>query len=244
MKDEGWRTRLIERPRWHVAVEQRYCHVHPASRAVDRCDRCGEPFCAACLQQVERWRVCAACVAQFRREERAGRLPARLHRMRREIVAGISILVVLTLVVVGLQALLQSGGSNADLLRSAEIVGSKLHGGAAQQPAATLQVVGTLSADHPPATLLVVGHGFQPGAAVTLRAEVDGPGALLGQTERGQAGVTTLGAVIARADGTGAISAQIAVPDAATVPAPYRIQVHAQEDHKTAGTLDVQPGGS
>lgn len=52
MKDEGWRSELIERPRWHVGVEQRDCRFHPATGAVDRCDRCSEPYCAACLQEV------------------------------------------------------------------------------------------------------------------------------------------------------------------------------------------------
>jgi hypothetical protein len=49
--------RLIARPRWHPPVGNRACSVHPFLPAVDRCDRCGQPFCADCLQHVARWRI-------------------------------------------------------------------------------------------------------------------------------------------------------------------------------------------
>jgi len=47
---------------------------------------------------------------------------------------------------------------------------------------AMLQMAGTLSADHPPATLVLKGHGFQAGEVVKVSGEVDGPGALMGPT--------------------------------------------------------------
>ncbi|MGI8912294.1 MAG: hypothetical protein ACR2JY_00650 [Chloroflexota bacterium] len=241
MKDEGWRARLIEQPRWHASVAQRYCQLHPAVRAVDRCDRCGDPFCAACLQEVERWRICAVCRQQFRREERAGRLPSRLRRVRSEIVAGISIVVVMALVVIGLQTLLRGSSSNAAMLRSAEIVGSKLNGAAAPR-LVTLQMVGTAGADHPPATLEFTGKGFQAGEVVTVSAEVDGPGALLGPTQCGQDSVTWLGSRMATADGAGAVTVRFSVPDADHLPTPYRIQAHARGNRGATAAFSLHPG--
>jgi len=242
MTDEGWRSRLIERPRWHVPIEQRYCHVHPAFRAVDRCDRCGEPFCAACLQEVERWRVCTACCRQFQREERAGRLAERLRRLRGEVLAAVGVVLVLALVTIGMQALLRSTSSNPAMLQSAEIVGNKLNG-APPPRLATLQVEGTLAADHPPATLVITGHGFQASEIVTVKAELDGSGALLGPTMRGQEGVTPLGQVTAKANKDGAISVWIAVHNAAQSATPYRLQVYAGGNRMTTAALDLHPGG-
>ena len=240
MKDEGWRSHLIEKPRWHVPIEQRYCHVHPAFRAVDRCDRCGEPFCAACLREVERWRVCSACLRRFQREVRAGRLPERLRRLRGEVLAAIGVVLVLALVTIGLQALLRGASSNAAMLQSAEIVGNKLNG-APPPRLATLQVEGTLAADHPPATLVITGRGFQVGEVVAVKAELDGSGALLGPTMRGQDGVTPLGQVTAKADKAGAVSVWIAVPKAAQSATPYRLQVYARGNRGTTGDLDLTP---
>jgi hypothetical protein len=59
----------------------------------------------------------------LQREERAGRLPERLRRLRGEIVVGIGVMLVLALVTIGLQALLRSTSSNVAMLQSAEIVG-------------------------------------------------------------------------------------------------------------------------
>lgn len=242
MKDEGWRSKLIERPRWHVGVERRACRLHPATRAVDRCDHCGEPYCAACLQEVERWRVCAACIRQFHREEHASRLPERLRRLRGQVLTFVGVVAVLALVTFGLQASLRGASSNADMLQSAEIVGNKLNGAPAPR-LATLHVAGTLAADHPPATLVITGSGFQTGEVVTVKAELDGPGALLGSTERGQVGVTSLGQVTAKADKAGAINAWIAVSDAAHSPTPYRVQVYARGNRGTTAALDLHPAG-
>lgn len=242
MKDEGWRFRLIERPRWHVGVERRYCRLHPATRAVDRCDHCGEPFCAVCLYWVERWRVCAACLHQFQREEHASRLSERLRRLGGQVLTVVGIVAVLALVTFGLQALLRGTSSNAAMLQSAGIVGNRLHGAPAP-PVATLHVAGTLAADHSPATLVITGSGFQTGEVVTVKAELDGPGALLGSTERGQVGVTSLGQVTAKADKAGAINAWIAVPEAAHAPTPYRVQVYARGNRGTTAALDLHPAG-
>ena len=242
MKDESWRSRLIEKPRWHVGVEQRYCQVHPAFCAVDRCDRCGEPFCAACLQEVERWRVCGACLRRFQREERAGQLPERLRRLRGKVLAALGVVLVLALITIGLQALLRGASSNGAMLQSAEIVGNKLNG-AAPPRSATLRVEGALAADHPPATLVITGSGFQAGEVVTVKAELDGSGALLGPTMRGQEGVTPLGQVTAKADKGGAVNAWIAVHDAAHSPTPYRVQVYARGNRGTTAALDLHPGG-
>jgi hypothetical protein len=242
MKDEGWRSRLIDKPRWHVGVEQRYCHVHPATRAVDRCDRCGEPYCAACLREVERWRVCTACCRLFLREERAVRLPERLRRWWGQVLVFVSIVAVLALITLGMQALLRGASSNAAMLQSAEIVGNRLNGAAAPRTA-TLHVEGTLAADHPPATLVITGSGFLAGEVVTVKAELDGSGALLGPTNRGQEGVTPLGQATAKADNDGAISVWIAVHDAAHSPTLYRLQVYARGNRGTAAALDLHPAG-
>jgi hypothetical protein len=238
MKDEGWRSRLIERPRWHVGVEQRYCRLHPATRAVDRCDHCGEPYCAACLQGVERWRVCAGCLRLLQREERARRLPERLRRLRGQVVAAIGVLLVLTLIAVGLQALLRGASSDATMLQSAELVGNKLNGAPAPR-LATLQVRGGLPAAHPPAGFDVTGGGFRPGEVVQVTAEVDVNGAVVGATKKGQAGVTELGGVTATAAKDGSIAVHFAVPNAAKLSAPYRIQVNAQGSRGTTGYFDL-----
>ena len=241
MKDEGWRSKLIERPRWHVGVEQRYCRLHPATRAVDRCDRCGEPYCAACLDEVERWRVCAGCLRLLQREERARRLPERLRRLRGQVITGIGVLLVLALVTVGLQALLHGASSDATMLQSAEVVGNKLNGAPAAR-LATLLVAGPLAAAQPPAALDVTGSGFQPGEVVRVSAEIDVAGAIVGPTKRGDAGVTTLGVVTVTAAKDGTITVHFAVPNAAKLSTPYRIQVNARGIRGTTGYLDLPPG--
>jgi hypothetical protein len=104
-----------------------------------------------------------------------------------------------------------------------------------------LQVAGTLAAAHPPATLVLTGRGFQPGEVVKVTAEVDGSGALVGPTERGQQGVTALGVVTATAAKDGSITVHFAVPNAAKLPVPYRIQAHGQGNRGTTGDLDLSP---
>jgi len=104
-------------------------------------------------------------------------------------------------------------------------------------------VEGTLAADHPPATLVITGHGFQASEIVTVKAELDGSGALLGPTMRGQEGVTPLGQVTAKANKDGAISVWIAVHNAAQSATPYRLQVYAGGNRMTTAALDLHPGG-
>jgi hypothetical protein len=53
--DQDWlAVRMLERPRWHVPVLGYRCSEHPGRPAQDRCDRCGQPFCAGPPLQ-ERW---------------------------------------------------------------------------------------------------------------------------------------------------------------------------------------------
>ena len=39
------------------------CRNHPGIAAIERCDRCGQPFCYECLVAVGGWNYCAACQA-------------------------------------------------------------------------------------------------------------------------------------------------------------------------------------
>jgi hypothetical protein len=88
-------SRLIAAPRWHPPAEQQRCSVHLVTPAVDRCDACGRPFCATCFQAVERWRVCAACVARLERERTGTPLGERLRELRPSALAAVVIVALL-----------------------------------------------------------------------------------------------------------------------------------------------------
>jgi hypothetical protein len=121
--DKEWLgSRLIERPRWHVSVERRFCSEHPERPAEDRCDRCGRPFCSACLLNLERWRVCRVCLATLRRERFLQTIPQRLRRGRTELVAAV-LIVLLIIGVAGLiQHLLGDAASDDSLAAAAKHV--------------------------------------------------------------------------------------------------------------------------
>ena len=240
LNDDDWLgSRLIEKPRWHLPVERRFCAVHPASRAVDRCDRCGQPFCAGCLQHVQRWRVCHACVNQFAREAQATQLPSRWRRARPEVLAAAGVVAVLALLFLVVQAVVGSAGSNVDAMRSAEIIGGKLNGGATQH-VGSLRLTTSLAGPALPPALPIAGSGFRPGEVVKVTTEIDGPGALIGATAPRQEGVHRFAPVTTRADSRGELTVTVPLPAGTVIPATYRLQITATGNKGTIAALDRQ----
>lgn len=118
--DRDWlATRMVERPRWHVPVLGHRCSEHAERMAQDRCDRCGRPFCPDCLQHLQRWRVCSACLVTLQRERSFQTIPQRLRRGKAEGIAAF----VIVLVFAGGYGLIQhqlgSAGSDASLAATA-----------------------------------------------------------------------------------------------------------------------------
>ena len=193
-------VRLLEQARWHVPVERRYCSVHAGARARDRCDRCGQPFCDACLSHVERWRVCAACLATLRRERSWQSLPQRLGRLRSEFVAGLTMVLVIAGTAGLIQHLLGAAASDASLVSVARQLGGSapLATPALGQPALQLKAMDSLSSGNSRTLRTGVrGSNFRPGEAVRVVATWRG-------ARKGSPVATkTVGPVTAKADAQG-----------------------------------------
>jgi hypothetical protein len=119
MNEQWLATRLLNQARWHVPIERRFCSRHAGTPAQDRCDRCGLPFCDACLSHLQRWRVCTNCLATLRREWTLHTLPQRLKRTRAEIVAAGMLLLGFISVAALIQHLLGPAASDAGLAQTA-----------------------------------------------------------------------------------------------------------------------------
>lgn len=199
-------ARLLARPRWHVPVTGHMCSEHQERVAQDRCDRCGRPFCNDCLQHVQRWRACGACLATLRRERFLQTFPQRLRRGRVEFVASV-VIVLLLLGVAGLiQHLLGSAASDASLAAAARrMSGAVTMQQPAGQPGRPALQLSSMAVGGGTGGLQVHGWAsggdFQPGETVHVTAIWTSPG------QGGTVVIRTLGpfAPTADSDGTFAV---------------------------------------
>jgi len=210
--------RLIAAPRWHPPVEQRRCAVHLAMPAVDRCDACGRPFCAACFQAVGRWRVCTACVARLERERTRTPLGERLRERWPSALAA----VVFAALLGGAVLAMNRGTSGA--ISATSLVGSARKVACLQSypDPATLYVVGGLPLyGTPPEHLVLETCDFRPdeGAIVT--------GGIAGYDFHGQPLFATLAPARARAGDDGVLAVTVAIPNPMGFEGAYRITLRA-----------------
>ena len=172
MNEQWLATRLLNQARWHVPVDRRFCSRHPGMSAQDRCDRCGLPFCDACLSHLQRWRVCTNCLATLRREWTLHTLPQRLKRSRAEIVAAGMLLLGFLSVAAMIQHLLGPAASDACLAQTARYrFGSPPAQVTAQPGQPVLQLEGMRALGGRTSEQLrtgVQGRNFQPGDVVQV----------------------------------------------------------------------------
>lgn len=220
-------TRLIAVPRWHPSAERQPCTIHLATPAVDRCDRCGQPFCAACLQAVERWRICRACLARLERE-RAG-TPLR-ERLRAFWPAALAALIVGVLLTGGMLAINRGTGSMA---AGASLAGSAKKIGCLQAypDRARLYVVGGLPLfGSPPEHLVLENCDFQPGEGALVA------GGISGYDVHGQPFSEKLGPARGEVGDDGVLVVTVAIPTPTRFEGTYRITLQATG---TAGSAAV-----
>lgn len=201
--------RLIARPRWHPPVGNRPCSVHPFLRAVDRCDRCGRPFCAGCLHHVARWRICTDCLALLV-QERDGPSPQarqdRARRLRPSLLAAVVIGLLFAGTVALAAGLLGLGGATST------VAGAARRSGCLEQypDRGRLYVVGGVSlSEGVPATVELRNCGFQPGERFQVEARIG-----IGSGAHGRPVPTLLAATVSgQADAQGELRAVIAIPN-------------------------------
>jgi hypothetical protein len=213
-------ARLIARPRWHPPVGNRACSVHPFLRATDRCDRCGQPFCADCLQHVARWRICRDCLAWLIRE-RSGPSPAvrrdRWREARPSVLAALVIGLVLTAIIVLATGVL--GQADAP----GTVAGAGQRSGCLEQypDRGRLYVLGGFSlSESVPASITLRNCGFQPGESFQVVARIDGA-----MNEHGVHNLL-VGSASGQADAEGQLKATVTIPSHADFPFPGAFDLH------------------
>lgn len=248
MADRWLASRLIERARWHLPVDHRACTRHPELAATDRCDRCGQPFCAGRLAHLERWRVCATCLGQLRRERQGAPLRTRWGGVWRDVAAVLAFGALMVGVVVAIGRGLGGGGSDAALGNAAHTIGPRVLGaqqmGAAAPVPAGLRLQVALGSGSPPAQIVLSGAGFRPDERVRLT------GTLSGQTGPGR--VATVALALSRPPPGGEVRATsagdlaavtLAVPDSSRFFGRYHVQVRAVGDAGSSAQFDATAGG-
>lgn len=248
MADRWLASRLIERSRWHVPIGRRSCTRHPERPAEDRCDRCGQPFCAHCLAHIERWRVCTTCLGRLRRERQGDPLRARLVGVWRKVAAVLAIGGLMVGILVVISRSIGGAASDAVLGSTAHAVGPKVilaqQMGAPAAIPASLQLQVPLESASPPAHITLSGTGFQPDEQVRLT------GKLSGQTGAGQVASVTLvlwrplpsGAVQATSTGD-LVSIVFTVPNSSRFFGGYHVQVQAIGNRGSRASVGVTAGG-
>ena len=169
--DKDWlAARLLDRPRWHVPVAGRMCSEHPERAAQDRCDHCGQPYCAACLQAVERWRLCSACLTSLG-HERAGQ-PLR-ERLRGFWPALLTTVIFGALFAGGVQVINRGVAGSTT---SGNLIGTTDQVACLQKypDPGKLYVVGGLPGGFPPAQLVLQNCHVQPHEAVRVVGSIVG----------------------------------------------------------------------
>lgn len=248
MADRWLASRLIERSRWRVPVERRPCTRHPELAAEDRCDRCGQPLCAGCLDHLERWRVGTTGLGRLRQERRGTPLRQRLIGARRDVAALLAIGGLLVGMLVVISRGIGCGGGDAALGNAAHTIGPKVL--LAQQMSAptaipaSLHLQVPLASASPPAQIVLGGAGFQPDEQVHLT------GTLSGQTGPGRAASVALalrrplptGTVPATSIGD-LISIALTVPNSSRFFGRYHVEVLATENKGSRAWFGVTAGG-
>jgi hypothetical protein len=248
MADRWLASRLIERPRWHVPVERRACTRHPELAATDRCDRCGQPFCAGCLTQLERWRVCAPCLGQLRRERQGAPLGTRWGGVWRDVAAVLAFGALMVAIVVLISRGLGGAGSDAALGATAHAIGPKAlraqQMGAAPPVPASLQLQVPLGSGSPPAQIVLSGAGFRAGEQVRLT------GTLSGQMGAGHVASVALalahpspGGEVRATSAGDLVTVTLAVPNSSRFFGRYHVQVRAVGDAGSSARFDATAGG-
>jgi hypothetical protein len=213
-------ARLIARPRWHPPVGNRACSVHPFLRATDRCDRCGQPFCAACLQHVERWRICRECLAQLTQERTGPTLAVRRDRWRQtrpSLLAALVIGLVLTAIIVLATGVLGHAGAPGT------VAGAAQRSGCLEQYSdrGRLYVLGGFSlSESVPTSVTLRNCAFQPGESFQIEARIDGA-----MNEHGVHNLL-VGGASGRADAEGELMATVAIPSHAVFAYPGAFDLH------------------
>jgi hypothetical protein len=229
-------ARLIAHPRWHPPVGNRACAMHPFLRAEDRCDRCGQPFCAACLQTIERWRICSACLAWLLQERRGLTWRERWQRQpefRTGILATVAIAVVATVVIVLAGGVLgPSAASTAGATQRSACL--------ERYPSRSRLYIlgGTSLSEAVPATVELRNCGFRPGERFSAEARIDGA-----MNVRGVHNLLVGGAG-GRASAEGEVRATIAIPSHAQFPYPGQFDLHLRVvgEQGSVATRDMHGG--
>jgi hypothetical protein len=246
MSDSRWRGRgarrllegrLIPAPRWHPPFAKRHCTVHLAVPAVDRCDRCGQPFCADCLQFVARWRVCSACRARLERDHAGLSLISRWRALIPSLLAIGVIGLVITggVVAINLFSKGMAGTATPDLVGTTEQVSCREH-----YPDPTkLYVVGGLPLfGYPPSRLTFENCHFQPDE--TARAV----GGIFGYDEHGQRLGEDLGPAVAHASKGGVLTVSLDIPDHTRFQGSYEIRATVIGHEGSEGTASLSAEGN
>ena len=152
---------------------RKWCSVHLATVAPQRCDRCGKPFCLACLQHFRRSLLCAHCLAELQRARQLRSLPSRLRRVLPAAVAGLVIIAVMVGAFSRIQQTLGGAASDASLACAGVGLGLEHPDLAAGTPAGHIVTPSPVIRPLHPATLGVVGSTVRPGR---LTVELRGTG--------------------------------------------------------------------
>jgi len=230
--------RLISRPRWHPPVGNRACSAHPFLPAVDRCDRCGQPFCAGCLRHVARWRICRACLALLV-QERAGPSPQARQDRRRHMVPSLLAAVVIGLLFAATITL--ATGLLGAAGRASTVAGTAQRSSCLQRypDRGRLYVVGGVSLSEPvPATVELRNCGFQPGERFQVDARIDG--AMDGHGVRN----LLVGSASGPATSEGEIQVTVHIPNHARFPYPGAFDLHlrATGEQGSLASRDIHGG--
>lgn len=235
MADRWLASRLIERARWHVPVDQRVCTRHPELAATDRCDRCGQPFCAGCLHHMQRWRVCGACLTGIVRERAGPPLQERWHAFWPPLLAALLFAAVL----VGGVLAIDRGTAGA--VNAGNLVGTSGQVACLQRypDPGKLYVVGGLALyGYPPARLVLTNCHVQ------LREAVRVQGSIAGYDAHGQRFSLPLGPVAAEGGANGVLVVTLAVPDPWRFQGSYEIRITASGHEGSAASAILDAKGN
>lgn len=211
-------ARLIAAPRWHPSAEKQSCLVHLATPAVDRCDRCGQPFCADCLQFVGRWRICSACVTWLERERVGRPLGERLRPFWPSLLATL----IFGAVFIGVVVTINRGTAGA--ITSGNLIGTTDQVACLQHypDPSKLYVVGGLRLfGYPPAQLVLQNCHVQPHEVVRVQ------GGIVGYDLHGQRFSLPLGPVTAEGGANGVLVVTLPVPDPRRFEGSYEMRIMA-----------------
>jgi hypothetical protein len=229
---------LIGQPRWHVPVGRRPCVNHPATPAVDRCDRCGQPFCAACLQPVDRWRICTACLAGLARERTGLPLGERLRTFWPAALAVLVIGAMLTGGVLAIDRGMRGAADATPLVGSAKKVGCLQHYPDPGKLYVVEPVGGLPLYGAPPGRLVVENCDFQPGEDALIAGDI------WGYDFHGQPFSEQLGPVRSRVGDDGVFVATVGIPQHTGFEGAYRITLHATGDAGSAAVAYLNAEGN